>query len=188
MCWCARVRVTSSVCARGMGGYSGDRTGLVRSFRRVAGTLAQAWRGAPAPPPPLPQPLPCMHSSCTGGEASRRLPSAAQCGPGRPPSSTFTFWSDCPTSAVLHSLSFSLPLYYLNPLPLYPTLRPHPHPHVHAHSHSLSLSLAPSFFHTQPLFSSHIPIRTYPSISLGALQQSAAAEGRSSVNCPRWTR
>lgn len=59
--------------------------------------------------PTLAHPLPCMHSSCSGGEASRRLPSAAQCGPGRPPSSTFTFWSDRRTLAVLRSLSLFYP-------------------------------------------------------------------------------
>lgn len=126
--------------------------------------------------PTLAHPLPCMHSSCSGGEASRRLPSAAQCGPGRPPSSTFTFWSDRRTLAVLRSLS----LFY-----------PGTHP---------SLSLALSLLHTLWSPASYPPstptlsfppgyLYVHTSISLlGALQQSAAAEGRSSVNCPRWTR
>lgn len=93
---CARPCVRVRECARAWNGWVfgwiGQGWCVPAEGSWYAGTQAC---GAPAPPPhllpshPLP---PCSTElACSGGEASRRLPSAAQCGPGRPPSSTFTF-------------------------------------------------------------------------------------------------
>lgn len=78
VCTCVRVRAWNGVCARGMGGYSGDRTGLVRFFQRVV----VRWRkrvGRRRLPPPLLIPYPVCTARVRAGkrrDACRRLHSA----------------------------------------------------------------------------------------------------------------
>lgn len=181
VCTCMRVRAWNGVCARGMGGYSGDRTGLVRFFQRVV----VRWRkrvGRRRLPPPLLIPYPVCTARIRAGkrrDACRRLHSAGPDAHQVVRSRSGQTVRPQRYCALFLSFSLSLaPSLVLTPCPV-------------LLSTPLSLSYPPSLLACVVLSHSFVSAYLYvhTSISLlGALQQSAAAEGRSSVNCPRWTR